>query len=153
MGRELPKCHHSFHIDCIDMWFHSHSTCPVCRAPVEPENNIPPQNHQTDSAECEPGSSSGLAERRKGLDVRIEVPRRSEFEGELRLSSPASQDFRSPGSRLLSLRRILSMNRRTTVVSPSAGTASSRGYEGAESDVELGQRESTRRPSRAQTPR
>lgn len=85
--------------------------------------------------------------------MRIEVPRRREFEGELRLSSPASQDFRSPGSRLLSLRRILSMNRRTTVVSPSAGTGGSRGYVGAESDVELGQRESTRGPTPAQTPR
>ena len=29
--RVLPKCNHMFHIDCIDMWFHSHSTCPLCR--------------------------------------------------------------------------------------------------------------------------
>ncbi|KAJ4967668.1 hypothetical protein NE237_014369 [Protea cynaroides] len=33
-GRLLPKCNHSFHIECIDMWFHSHSTCPLCRTPV-----------------------------------------------------------------------------------------------------------------------
>ncbi|KAL3829353.1 hypothetical protein ACJIZ3_018155 [Penstemon smallii] len=32
--RLLPKCNHSFHIACIDMWFHSHSTCPLCRSPV-----------------------------------------------------------------------------------------------------------------------
>jgi hypothetical protein len=36
-ARLLPKCHHSFHIDCIDMWFHSHSTCPLCRASAEPD--------------------------------------------------------------------------------------------------------------------
>jgi len=36
-GRLLPKCHHSFHIDCIDMWFQSHSTCPLCRARAQPD--------------------------------------------------------------------------------------------------------------------
>lgn len=36
-GRLLPKCHHSFHIDCIDMWFQSHSTCPLCRASALPD--------------------------------------------------------------------------------------------------------------------
>lgn len=29
--RFLPKCNHGFHVDCIDMWFQSHSTCPLCR--------------------------------------------------------------------------------------------------------------------------
>ncbi|TMW85256.1 hypothetical protein EJD97_023431 [Solanum chilense] len=32
--RFLPKCNHGFHVDCIDMWFHSHSTCPLCRNPI-----------------------------------------------------------------------------------------------------------------------
>lgn len=30
-ARFLPKCNHGFHMQCIDMWFHSHSTCPLCR--------------------------------------------------------------------------------------------------------------------------
>ncbi|XWS19987.1 hypothetical protein CRYUN_Cryun31cG0063000 [Craigia yunnanensis] len=33
-ARLLPKCNHGFHVDCIDMWFQSHSTCPLCRNPV-----------------------------------------------------------------------------------------------------------------------
>ncbi|KAK8947309.1 RING-H2 finger protein ATL5 [Platanthera zijinensis] len=33
--RRLPRCAHSFHIDCIDMWFSSHSSCPLCRAAVD----------------------------------------------------------------------------------------------------------------------
>ncbi|KAG2321764.1 hypothetical protein Bca52824_014977 [Brassica carinata] len=33
-ARLLPKCNHSFHVECIDMWFHSHSTCPICRNAV-----------------------------------------------------------------------------------------------------------------------
>ncbi|KAJ4959523.1 hypothetical protein NE237_026634 [Protea cynaroides] len=44
--RLLPKCNHKFHIDCIDMWFHSHSTCPICRNPVSPESNLPPEEVQ-----------------------------------------------------------------------------------------------------------
>ncbi|KAG5415924.1 hypothetical protein IGI04_003491 [Brassica rapa subsp. trilocularis] len=35
-GRVLPGCKHAFHVACIDMWFHSHSTCPLCRSLVEP---------------------------------------------------------------------------------------------------------------------
>ncbi|MCO5577219.1 hypothetical protein L7F22_031044 [Adiantum nelumboides] len=33
-GKILPDCKHSFHINCIDMWFRTHSTCPLCRTPV-----------------------------------------------------------------------------------------------------------------------
>lgn len=36
-GRLLPKCNHSFHTECIDMWLHSHSTCPLCRTSAKPE--------------------------------------------------------------------------------------------------------------------
>ncbi|XP_010273797.1 PREDICTED: RING-H2 finger protein ATL3 [Nelumbo nucifera] len=40
-ARILPKCNHGFHVDCIDMWFQSHSTCPLCRNTVAPESSIP----------------------------------------------------------------------------------------------------------------
>ncbi|KAK4760804.1 hypothetical protein SAY87_005697 [Trapa incisa] len=33
-ARLLPKCNHGFHSDCIDLWFESHCTCPICRNPV-----------------------------------------------------------------------------------------------------------------------
>ncbi|XP_047319535.1 RING-H2 finger protein ATL63-like [Impatiens glandulifera] len=34
VGRELPKCGHSFHVECIDMWLMSHTNCPLCRSAV-----------------------------------------------------------------------------------------------------------------------
>ncbi|ESQ48546.1 hypothetical protein EUTSA_v10022171mg [Eutrema salsugineum] len=33
-SRVLPSCNHWFHADCIDSWFRSHSTCPICRKRV-----------------------------------------------------------------------------------------------------------------------
>lgn len=38
--RQLPRCKHSFHAPCIDMWLYSHFDCPVCRAPVELRLNL-----------------------------------------------------------------------------------------------------------------
>lgn len=29
--RVLPTCHHGFHVECIDTWLASHSSCPTCR--------------------------------------------------------------------------------------------------------------------------
>ncbi|KAF5727318.1 RING-H2 finger protein ATL63-like [Tripterygium wilfordii] len=34
IGRNLPECGHGFHVECIDMWLHSHANCPICRAPA-----------------------------------------------------------------------------------------------------------------------
>ncbi|CAI9101692.1 OLC1v1039074C1 [Oldenlandia corymbosa var. corymbosa] len=33
--RIMPKCGHSFHLTCIDVWLRKQSTCPVCRLSVE----------------------------------------------------------------------------------------------------------------------
>ncbi|CAK8577999.1 unnamed protein product [Lathyrus sativus] len=32
--RLLPKCNHAFHLPCIDTWLGSHTSCPMCRAPI-----------------------------------------------------------------------------------------------------------------------
>lgn len=59
-ARMLPKCNHGFHLECIDMWFHSHSTCPLCRTPVGPDTcdesaRIPPlEANSQDGLSLEP---------------------------------------------------------------------------------------------------
>ncbi|CAH1434551.1 unnamed protein product [Lactuca virosa] len=59
--RILPKCCHGFHVECIDMWFHSHSTCPICRNPVSDQIEISVEHlleiRQTQEESTENGDS------------------------------------------------------------------------------------------------
>ncbi|KAK4348675.1 hypothetical protein RND71_031430 [Anisodus tanguticus] len=38
--RVLPKCHHGFHVRCIDIWLASHSSCPTCRQSLVEQSAI-----------------------------------------------------------------------------------------------------------------
>ncbi|PIN12051.1 hypothetical protein CDL12_15340 [Handroanthus impetiginosus] len=163
--RLLPKCNHSFHIGCIDMWFFSHSTCPLCRSAVEPVVNAagptPASAAEGDEEVCgsDPGSSSGSGlcamcqhEEENGsswggqrkvnggaISVRIEVspPRLAPLENELTQSSP--------GTRFASLKRLLSMGKKSPIgscASPPCGAGTSR--VATELDLEVGVSEPVR---------
>ncbi|KAG6551901.1 hypothetical protein Mapa_006518 [Marchantia paleacea] len=56
--RLLPKCAHAFHVACIDTWLSTHSTCPLCRAPIFPEEQIRQSLHGAFGGEMQapPGS-------------------------------------------------------------------------------------------------
>ncbi|XP_058729426.1 RING-H2 finger protein ATL58-like isoform X2 [Vicia villosa] len=34
--QQIPICGHTFHMNCIDLWLASHSTCPLCRLSLLP---------------------------------------------------------------------------------------------------------------------
>ena len=69
LGRKLRTCGHGFHVECIDMWLSSHSTCPLCRSPVlavsDQENLKPAIN----------GDVDGIveAEEEEETEVRLEL--------------------------------------------------------------------------------
>lgn len=135
-ARLLPKCRHRFHVECIDMWFMSNSTCPLCRNPVgkdssiksSSENTVQPLEVVSDSgnsaesqnstAKLDEGSSSlggSFSEKRQEGMLVIEIPRRAVEGLSSTLSTPLTssrmpaEGMKSPASeRLRSLRRILS---------------------------------------------
>ncbi|KAL6144384.1 hypothetical protein ACLB2K_055077 [Fragaria x ananassa] len=172
-ARLLPKCNHGFHVECIDMWFQSHSTCPLCRNAVVPEAvarsdssiselsveipspaetlasgfssespNFPtnvlfwgnqtrvssgPGLEEGTSAQGPCPSSSSDTRRPEGMLV-IDIPSESPMTS---LASPspsgnnrfaaAEEDLKSPvPTRLRSLKRLLSRDRRISPCSPSS---------------------------------
>lgn len=59
-ARLLPKCNHGFHLDCIDMWFQSHATCPLCRTSVASSttaNDDPTEDNESSGTENSDGVS------------------------------------------------------------------------------------------------
>ncbi|WOK92081.1 RING-H2 finger protein ATL60-like [Canna indica] len=156
-ARLLPKCNHGFHLECIDMWFHSHSTCPLCRSPVGGEPSAKPNSHEEEQApqpettsaespvfptnvliwgsqdQVNAGNSQEGPSSSAGA-LAIEIPRRG-MEGlpspfsPLPSSRMAMEEAKSPVSgRFRSLMRLWSMGKRT------AGSSSSP----SEGDIEQG---------------
>ncbi|KAK8921149.1 RING-H2 finger protein ATL60 [Platanthera zijinensis] len=92
--RLLPVCNHPFHTDCIDIWFSSNSTCPICRSTVEPptkteilnNNALPPwigmgrMAMPVDGGSGEGSSSSAAAARLPGRIVAVHEPRNNAVE-------------------------------------------------------------------------
>lgn len=129
VGRCLPKCGHSFHAECIDMWLHSHTNCPICRAPVVPEKSpsIEVNDNSVSNDAVERGTE--LVEivvavdqqqqgnsRESNCEMDEQIPDVGLLNHESHLSSSSSSPSSSSGSGSLlgcSFKRMLSRNSRS----------------------------------------
>ncbi|CAL9110597.1 unnamed protein product [Musa textilis] len=119
-ARLLPTCGHAFHIECIDAWLSSHSTCPLCRGPVVHEKpqeagsaaeSVPGHFHSEEpppETEDQAGGSSSLSDPPPPAVSVSETPR---------TAADGFQTLNSPAATLRSLRRLLIRGSRTGAAS------------------------------------
>lgn len=71
ISKLLPNCKHTFHLECIDKWLTSNSTCPICRTEAEPRletvshetvATAPPLESVNSTLRCAEGSSDGAVQ-------------------------------------------------------------------------------------------
>lgn len=57
--RVLPRCHHGFHVRCIDIWLASHSSCPTCRQSLleQPETTSSDDAGDVEAGLRQPGTA------------------------------------------------------------------------------------------------
>ncbi|XP_042509662.1 E3 ubiquitin-protein ligase ATL41-like [Macadamia integrifolia] len=101
MARLLPNCKHMFHVECIDMWFSSHSTCPICRTGAEPQLQAQTLAHET--GVTVPPTAPPLDSMLNSTILRPE--------GTSEGAAQTSKAVGSVSSRLSSFRRMLSKDR------------------------------------------
>ncbi|KAF6170272.1 hypothetical protein GIB67_013247 [Kingdonia uniflora] len=118
--RILPTCNHGFHLDCIDMWFHSHSTCPLCRNHVSLHHSIPtnilPQLIQETAPAAGSTNTASLSstttESNNGMLV-IDIPQaQAQAQAQAVLFGEEEENKSPMMTRFKSLKRLLSREKR-----------------------------------------
>lgn len=58
--RLLPKCKHAFHLECIDTWLLSNSTCPLCRRSLLPDPHLASSSRHRHGEQLDETASSDM---------------------------------------------------------------------------------------------
>eukprot|EP00252_Welwitschia_mirabilis_P015219 TRINITY_DN33475_c0_g1_i1.p1 TRINITY_DN33475_c0_g1~~TRINITY_DN33475_c0_g1_i1.p1 ORF type:complete len:391 (-),score=15.13 TRINITY_DN33475_c0_g1_i1:561-1733(-) len=109
--RLLPRCGHSFHTECIDIWLSSHTTCPLCRRSLLPaarEASPPPvfmprQEQVVIVVENEGNERNVARENRESLERRANTASNSPIFGVVNASSASFRRSHSTGHSLMRL--------------------------------------------------
>ncbi|XP_008796281.3 E3 ubiquitin-protein ligase Os04g0590900 [Phoenix dactylifera] len=99
--RLLPKCSHAFHVQCIDTWLQSHSSCPLCRANIVSVDSLSPPPLQLPAPpELESSRAVAEGERIEEMAVVLEDPDRG-GEEEIRLRNDGDVPAKGHPSQVL----------------------------------------------------
>ncbi|XP_042497055.1 RING-H2 finger protein ATL46-like [Macadamia integrifolia] len=94
--RLLPICSHAFHINCIDTWLLSNSTCPLCRGTLfTPGLSIENPVFEFDDPREEDGIPSDREDRFTCAQKTVETGETGEIVGEKRVLSVRLGKFRN----------------------------------------------------------
>lgn len=109
--RLLPTCSHAFHINCIDTWLQSNSTCPLCRNTLfNPGFSM--HNPIFEIDDMREGDESGLASGQKRVETEQIVAEKGVFLvrlGKFRRLTENEKEIGETSSRKLDARRCYSM--------------------------------------------
>jgi len=70
--RIIPKCGHTFHLSCIDMWLRKQSTCPVCRLSLQNASESKHVRHVTFTIRHSLDESNNTSERNIDSERQVE---------------------------------------------------------------------------------
>lgn len=67
--QRIPACGHAFHMDCIDHWLTTHTTCPLCRlsllAPAKAPSELPDIQQETDQESSVTENADGTSDQQR----------------------------------------------------------------------------------------
>ncbi|KAE8797649.1 RING-H2 finger protein ATL60 [Hordeum vulgare] len=102
MAKLLRACAHVYHVECIDLWLASHSTCPLCRCRVVIPVKLP---FLSDELQWDKYGVNGHPSGHHGQPRFFRDPKRSQPPSLPRLHRPVPATGTSPLSHVLSRSR------------------------------------------------